>query len=161
MMDDQQWTVHDIIGIWPKKTHKYGSAAHVGTGGPVPAQFSRWQQVKSPKDLDMHKHCGPFAEQNMKHFDIDGPGGEVVAEVHVSRDVRAMRLVTNRGRSCFWGEDRDGHVWNVKRAADDEVIVGMSCAFGDLGGYSPVAKMYSHWKLSRLGIVTMKKDHGK
>ncbi|OAL57354.1 hypothetical protein IQ07DRAFT_528128 [Pyrenochaeta sp. DS3sAY3a] len=152
--------VSDIVGIVPTKTHKYGAAAHVGTGGPVPAQFSKWAAVTGPRDLKMHDFLKPWAEKNMLHFDIDGPGGEVVSEVHVSQGVEAVRLVTNRGRSCVWGKQREWDEWDVNRAADDEVIVGLSCAFGRLGGRSTKAMMYSHWALSEVGVVTMKKDFG-
>ncbi|CAO2649834.1 Nn.00g011260.m01.CDS01 [Neocucurbitaria sp. VM-36] len=147
--------VPDILGIWPGKTFIHGKAAHVGTGGPVPAQSPLFASCANPSELDLHSKFHAFEEANMSHFAVDGANGEIVTEVHVSDDVKAMKLVTNWGRECYWGEGERGE-WHVKRAGEGEVIVGLSCAFGRLSGWSWSAKMYSHWKLSGVGVVTMR-----
>jgi hypothetical protein len=149
----------DIVGLWLTKTHEHGKAPHIGTGGPVPSQHPDFQSCKNPSELGLHKRFGAFEEANMRHFDIDGPGGEVVNEVHVSSDMKALKLVTNRARECYWGE-RKRETWHVKRANHGELIVGLSCCFGQLGGWSWGAKIYSHWKLSDVGVVTTRIGDG-
>lgn len=61
----------------------------------------------------------PFEEANMTHFDIDGPRGEVVAEVHVSdgqvSDRLGERVPLGRGL-YYWGwfacsEDGQGGIY--------------------------------------------------
>lgn len=155
--DDGDFHGRDIVGFQIRKVHAFGVAPHIGTGGPVPAQHPKWHEVRDPSELNLHNALTPFEEANMRHFVIDGPGGEVVTEVYVSDDMNAIKLRTNRGRECYWGEENKLH-WLSKEAAEGEVIVGLSCCFGRLSGWSWSAKMHSHWKLSNLGVVTMKLD---
>lgn len=126
----------------------------------MPAQHADWLKVQDASELKIHKSLKPFEEADMSHFAIDGPGGEVVTEVHMSNDMNAIKLRTNRERECYWGEGNKTD-WVIKHAAEGEVIVGLSCCFGRLGGWSWSAKKYSHWQLSDVGVVTMKMDSEK
>ncbi|KAF2119682.1 hypothetical protein BDV96DRAFT_642695 [Lophiotrema nucula] len=95
-----------------------------------------------------------FQEENWMQFDIDGPGGERVTEVQVAQHSKAVRLKTNRGRMCFWGEqDRDR--WHTLRAPEDEVIVGLVASFGKPSGYDHKTSTYSHLKTSAITALTM------
>jgi len=80
---------------------KHGHEWHIGSKGPVPAMISKkWAEVKTFDDLKLWDNVETYAEEYMRHFDIDGAGGEVVAEVHVTKNRRSLRLVTNRGREA-------------------------------------------------------------
>ena len=164
---DEAIDIPDIVGFRPFKTHMYGSAPYIGSGGPVPCQSEEWNASKykadmhlHPSDLQLHEKFQPFDERFMQHFEIDGPGGEVVTEVHVRHDARAIRLVTNRQREYCWGIQKQQVNWYSKVASEDECIVGLSVCFGDLNGWSWAAKMFSHWKVSEVGVVVCKKDGG-
>jgi hypothetical protein len=84
----------------------------------------------------------------------------LVNEAHVSDDVKALKFITNFGRECYWGEERR-QKWHIKRADEGELILGLSCCFGDLGGWSCSATMFSHWTLSTVGVVKIKFRDGK
>lgn len=151
------WPIPDIVGLRCKKIGGSDCASYVGTGGPVPAQCSEWGRMQNAKtDLESwytSTELKSFDNANMNHFDIDGPGGEVITEVHISNEAKALRLLTNRGRGCFWGEE-NRQQWTQYRVGEDELIVGLVCAFGNLGGWSWGVKMYSHWNLSGLAVIT-------
>ena len=89
------------MGIWLAKMHEYGRAAHIRIGGPVPSQHPDYQNCKNSSELDVHKRFKPFEDANMRHFDIDGQGGEVVSEGHVPDDTKALKPVTNLERVCY------------------------------------------------------------
>ncbi|KAH7092485.1 hypothetical protein FB567DRAFT_588761 [Paraphoma chrysanthemicola] len=156
-----------VIGIWQKTNHKYGSAEHIGAGGPVHAMLGdEWIHNGDEKNgkLDLYEKAKYWEKRFMTYFDIDGAAGEVVSEVHVTRDRRCIRLITNRGREGIFGDTISGsnggdnldpghREWDVKKAEEGEVIVGLSACFGRLGGWSPTAKRWSHWGLSDLGVL--------
>jgi hypothetical protein len=144
-----------ILGIWQKTTNKYGSAEHIGTAGPVPAQLpDEWARVGDVKSLGLWDKVKSWDERFMAYFEIDGPGGEVVCEVHVTRDRRAVRLVSSWGREGVFGDVGEGvREWDVKRAGEGEVVVGLSACFGRLRGWSEGARRWSHWGLSDVGVV--------
>jgi hypothetical protein len=96
----------------------------------------------------------PWSPFNTERFKIDGRGGEVVTVVYVSFDARAIKLQTNRGRECYWGE-QEGQEWMELRAEDGRVIVGLVVCFGKLGGYNWTSKAYSHWRTAAVCAVTM------
>ncbi|KAF2702894.1 hypothetical protein K504DRAFT_463925 [Pleomassaria siparia CBS 279.74] len=156
---EESWDIPDIVGIWPGKTHKSGLAAHIGSSGPVPCQHPDFETCQNPSELKLNQTFKRFEEANMRHFAIDGPGGEVVSEVHVSDGMRAIKLFTNRGRECYWGLEGCMN-WQIKRAEKGEFILGLSCSFGTLSGWSQVARVYSHWRLSNLGVITVRTDEG-
>lgn len=122
----------------------------------MPAQLPEaWSIAKEFHDLDLWEKKKTY-EENMRHFEIDGAGGERVVEVRVTQDRRSFILVTNRGREGAFGEDGEGREWNVKKAEEGEVIVGLTVCFGRLGGWSQSAKMWSHWGMCDLGVVIAK-----
>ncbi|KAF1846217.1 uncharacterized protein K460DRAFT_386525 [Cucurbitaria berberidis CBS 394.84] len=150
---DRVWEVPDILAISAEKIQGHGT--HVGEIRPVAAQHPDFHKCTNLSELELSKKSKSFDEANMSKFTIDGPGGEMVTEVHVSDDFGAIKLFTNRNRECYWGEE-DRNDWFVKRAEQGECIVGLSCCFARLGGWSTSAKLHSHWRLSDLGVVTMR-----
>ena len=150
-----------ILGLWHKQNFEHGCAEHIGTGGPVPAQLpEKWSKAKEFADLDLWNALKQWDENYMRHFAIDGPGGEAVVEVHVTANRRGFKLVTNRGREGEFGEAgrKEEEDWEVVKAGEGEVVVGLSMCFGNLGGWSETAKMWSHWGLWDLGVVVAKAD---
>lgn len=122
-----------------------------GDGKPVPPL--------NPSSLSLSSQFSPFDSNFMRHLDIDGPAGEEIIQVDVSEDFKAIKLITNKGRECYWGEERRGQ-WHSRVASEEECIVGLSVCFGRLGGWSWKAKMYSHWKVSEIGVVVCRRDGG-
>lgn len=169
---NETWDIPDLIGFRSLGTYRYGHLPCIGNGGPVPSMdIEEWRKGMSrgkeddgkqlnPSDLNLRENFRQWDPRFMQRFDIDGAGGEIVTEVHVSVDYKAIRLVTNLGRHCYWGEERRGH-WLDYVVGEDEAILGLSVCFGRLGGWSWSAKMYSHWKVSEIGLVLGKKDGGK
>jgi hypothetical protein len=152
-------SVPEIIGM---KRFELSSffVPQTGTGGPVPAQVKEWQHVSQLSDLDLRMKVKLWDPAFLTRFHIDGQRGEVVTQVHVSTDFRAIKLVTNRERECCFGTPGTDE-WHVKRAGDGEAVAGLSCCFGRLAGWSRTAKMYSHLSLSDVGVFTMKMDKGE
>jgi hypothetical protein len=91
--------------------------------------------------------------QNIATFSPD----ESITEVHVEQQYRALKLVTRTGQVGYFGEP-DRHDWFVRKAVPGERFVGISTCFGALGGWSESAKMWSHWKLSRVGVLFERVD---
>jgi len=148
-----------ILGMFLKKTHRSGTEERIdiGTGGPVPAQLGlKWENARSIKDLDIWNAGKTWDEESMRHFEIDGPGGEVVMEVHVACNRRGFKLVTSKGREGCFGEFDDGDGGEVVRAGDGEMVVGLSVCFGNLGGWSARAGTWSHWGMWDFGVVVSK-----
>lgn len=174
-----RWPIPDLLGFTFSRKGTWVAEERapqiVGSFGPVPCQASEWKEegwygskkwtdedgnaVKplNPSDLKLDEKYPSFDEKYMEHFEVDGAGGEEVTEVHVSQDFKAVKLKTNKGRECYWGEGRRNQ-WYTKVANDEEYIAGLSVCFGRLGGYSWRAKMYGHWKLSELGVVMARRD---
>lgn len=173
----ERWPIPDLLGFAYFIEGNEESSKYVGTFGPVPCQTPEWKEegwysaakwtaedgkpIKplNPSDLNLRQKIPHFDEKHMLHFDVDGPEGEEVTEVHVSMDFKAVKLKTNRGKECYWGEERRDQ-WHSRIAGDEEYIAGLSVCFGRLGGYSWRAKMYSHWRLSEVGVVLARRDGG-
>ncbi|KAF3047594.1 hypothetical protein E8E12_010671 [Didymella heteroderae] len=141
------WPCPDLLGFtyFRKGTSVAEERANeqVGTFGPVPCQASEWREegwysakkwvdedgkpVKplNPSDMNLADRFQPFDEKHMLHFEIDGSGGEEVTEVHVSQDFKAIKLKTNRGKECYWGEERRNQ-WYIRVASEGEYIAGLS-----------------------------------
>lgn len=150
-----EYSKQSVIGMHIMKSHTAWVTTEIGEHGPVPAQLAdEWAQAKEIGDLDLWNKKKPWEEEQLRHFAIDGQNGERVVEVWASRDRKTFKLVTNLGREGIFGEDAvDGKEWDVKRAEEGEVIVGLSVCFGRLGGWSQSAKMWSHWGMSDVGVV--------
>lgn len=133
-----------------------------GNGGPVPVQCPNWQNVTDPgKELaswTSNTHPMPFEQISMQHFEIDGTSGEMVTEVYGSRDMEAIKLRTNKNRVGYFGIENKEN-WFHYKVKEGQVIVGLACAFGRLAGWSSSAKMYSHWVLSDLRVLTVSQDY--
>lgn len=117
--------------------------------------MEKWNQVAEFQDLDLWNNKKRWEEESMRHFEIDGPGGERVVEVRVTMDRKSVKVVTNLGREGVFGEE-EGKEWDVLKAGEGEVIVGLSMCFGRLGGWSEGAKMWSHFGACDFGIVIAK-----
>jgi hypothetical protein len=150
-----EYGAQSIIGMHIMRSHTNWVTTEIGNHGPVPAQMpEEWAQAKEFNDLDLWNKRKSWEEERMRRFEIDGKGGERVVEVGFSKDSRTIRLVTNFRREGVFGEDvGEGTEWDVKRAEDGEQIVGLSVCFGQLGGWSESAKMWSHWGMSDVGVM--------
>jgi hypothetical protein len=144
-----------IIGMRANHSNQLGnSGPYFGVPGPVPSQFpTQWQTAKTYDALELSRHFKLWNEDFMHHFEIDGNAGERVVEIHVTRDHRSIKIVTNRGREGVFGELGQSKEWHVKKAEEDEVIVGLSACFGNLGGWSESVGMWSHWGLCNVGVL--------
>jgi hypothetical protein len=143
-----------IIGILANHEIVYGNAGPViGAPGPVYTHApSEWRIVRICHALYSYVKSNVWDRHYVRHFEIDGKGGERVVEVHVTHDHRSIKVVTNRGREGVFGEQGNGKEWHVKRAEEGEVIVGLSACFGDLGGWNKRVGLWSHWGLSNVGV---------
>ncbi|KAI4639723.1 hypothetical protein J4E93_009077 [Alternaria ventricosa] len=156
----------DIVGINPGPHDMWGNRGRsVGSRGPVLCQSPKWahdmteplrESLKAAWQ-DMNKTGGgphPNQLQNTVTFPLNQ---EDITEVHVEQQYRALKLVTQSGRVGYFGEP-DMRDWFVRKAVGGEQIVGISACFGALGGWSESARMWSHLKLSRVGVVFERVD---
>ncbi|KAL1592714.1 hypothetical protein SLS60_011130 [Paraconiothyrium brasiliense] len=156
----ETWSTRHVAGFEVGYTsgHQHLLA---GSGGPEPVQSLNWQEMTDPrKDLVswiQNTELKSFDEDSMEHFYMDGPRGEIITEVHASDDMKAIKLFTNKGRDCYFGES-GRQQWTEYQVEPGHRIVGLVCAFGRLAGWSWGAKMYSHWVLSGLGVLTVAED---
>jgi hypothetical protein len=151
---EDYFDVPDVVGFLAEYTSEQSSPRVAGSGGPVPSQDKRWRDAldSSLTELNLDERFQPFDEGSVVRFDIDGPGGEVVTEVHISDGLKGITLRTNRQRECFFGEERRSG-WKIGRAAPGEMIVGLSLSFGLAGGWNRSVERHSHWKMSKLGVL--------
>jgi hypothetical protein len=148
----------DILGL--RAESEDGKIREIGNPGPVCAQDPSHNPLIERFGLPHSTTPTPWAEENMIHFDIDGAGGEYITEVHVVLEAKAIKLITNRGREAYFGEDlRDVGSWQwwVLRAGYDEVICGLMVCFGTLGGWDRDQKCYGHWKMDTVRVLTVNK----
>ena len=97
----------------------------------IGTQHSSWDQKETLYDGNHKYQKDPYVHETVKHFDIDGEGGEFPTEVHVTTDVRALKLVTNLGRECQWGEeDIPKSEWCVQKGKEKQPILGLVVVFG-------------------------------
>ncbi|KAH8816977.1 hypothetical protein F5884DRAFT_830110 [Xylogone sp. PMI_703] len=95
-------------------------------------------------------------EQRCVDFDIDGPGGERINEVRVSRDQNYMglKLRTNRNREADWGEQQEGELaifeeFNVR-------MLGIVVTFGIGAGFSRDTRSYTRTRISSVAVLELK-----
>lgn len=119
-------------------------------------------------------------EDPWRHFEIDGPGGEVITEVQyamtqekpkpmamkVSPDhyhsaggsiqlTVCFQIRTSRGRECCWGEV-GSHNWQTLRAPPGETLVGLVVAFSEPSGYDNGSETrYTHCKMGSVAALSM------
>lgn len=76
-------------------------------------------------------------ERPWRHFEIDGPGGEIITEVQYAmhEKPKAIKIRTNRGRECYWGE-APAHNWQSLEAPPGETLVGLVMTFAEPKGCS-------------------------
>ncbi|KAI4908463.1 uncharacterized protein J4E92_010862 [Alternaria infectoria] len=156
----------DIVGINPGPHDMWGNRGRmVGRRGPILCQSPKWahdmteplQESLKAAWQDMNKTGSgphPYQQQNTVTFPLNQ---EDITEVHVEQQYRALKLVTQSGRVGYFGEP-DMRDWFVRKAVGGERIVGISACFGALGGWSESARMWSHLKLSRVGVVFERVD---
>jgi hypothetical protein len=95
-----------------------------------------------------------WGDENLVHFDIDGPGGEIVTEIFVGEESKAIKLRTNWGREGSFGDIERG-TWNVVRPGDREVFVGMVVCFGTRSGWDCESELFNHVKITTATGVVM------
>ncbi|KAG9194263.1 hypothetical protein G6011_04298 [Alternaria panax] len=167
----------EIVGISPGPHNVYGGRGRgVGYEGPVPAQHPRWTLGMKPlrealtemwKELyknnvrqfgqPQNQQNGTFGSYDHKDIAVFPLDSESITEVHVEHQYRALKFVTQSGRVGCFGVPGCKDWW-VRKAVKGERFVGISTCFGSLGGWSQTAMMWSHWKLSRVGVVFERVD---
>lgn len=85
-------------------------------------------------------------KEYLVNFDIDGPGGGLVTEIHVADQAKAIILLTNRGREGYFGEVERNH-WHVQRPEERGELVGMVVCFGAGCGLN--------WETLKQGSIVM------
>ncbi|KAF1958078.1 hypothetical protein CC80DRAFT_592526 [Byssothecium circinans] len=155
--------IPDIIGLRAEYVDE-GETKYreIGSGGPVPFMTDpKWREGLQQSDegdfsLNPTPNPEPWCAFNTQRFEIDGQRGEVVTSVHVAEDAKAIKLRTNRGRECYWGEVEQGS-WSEMETESGEgrVIVGLAVCFGELGGWSWKYKGNSHWKTASVSVLSM------
>ena len=120
-------------------------------------QNTEQETIEDPEKLPMAWSSNiprnPFWKSDMEHFEIDGAGGEVITEVHASNDMKAVKLHTNRNRTCYFGA-KDRQQWLQYKAEEGQRIVGLACAFGEVAGWTLDSKTFGRWILSGIGVIT-------
>ena len=97
----------------------------------IGTQHPSWGQKETLYDGNHKYQKDAYVHETVKYFDIDGEGGEFPTEVHVAADVRALKLVTNLGRECQWGEeDIPESEWRVQRGKEKQPVLGLVAVFG-------------------------------
>ncbi|OCK76198.1 hypothetical protein K432DRAFT_336121 [Lepidopterella palustris CBS 459.81] len=121
--------IHDVLGFRSEYVRGYGELPRA-VGGP-------------PTKQDLRQEFREWDEKNMLHFEIDGPGGEVVTEVEIAtaEEPKAIKIRTNCGREAYFGEMKRNE-WNVQRAPEGEHIVGLAVTFATKSGFSHDTKEY-------------------
>jgi len=133
--------VHAVLGLRVEYEERYWEPKRTIGSGTVSAE-----RKESESD--------DWAEEYLVHFDIDGPGGELVTEIHVADQAKAIKLLTNRGREGYFGEVERDH-WHVKRPEEGEVLVGMVVCFGTRCGLDLETRKYSHVKTTAATELVM------
>ncbi|KAL4917878.1 hypothetical protein BDW62DRAFT_201429 [Aspergillus aurantiobrunneus] len=126
------------------------AACVTSSGDVVSFEFHFQDLSTSHCELELLKVAAKRGVYLQPHrFDIDGEGGEYVSEVQISTAYlqRAIRLKTNFGRQVCFGKE-DGQEWEIQRAPEGEVLVGLVVAFGLPTGWSAVKGKYILGKLS-------------
>lgn len=78
-----------------------------------------------------------WPEKYMVHFDIDGPGGEVVELISAAHNGREIKLQTNRGRECNFGEGGSGaRTMRADHVGQEYVLAGIAMSFYDTKKWS-------------------------
>ncbi|KAI4952670.1 hypothetical protein J4E91_003142 [Alternaria rosae] len=152
----------DIVGINPAPHNQFGGRGRgVGHRGSVLCQSPRWahemtwplrESLKAAWEDIQKQKSRPLGSSDQHNTVIFPLNQESITEVHVEQQYRALKLVTQTGRVGYFGEP-DMRDWFVRKAVGGERIVGISACFGALGGWSESARMWSHLKLSRVGVV--------
>ncbi|PVH95796.1 hypothetical protein DM02DRAFT_689290 [Periconia macrospinosa] len=95
----------------------------IGVGFPCVSPSSKSQL---PSEYD-------GTEVRIEEFAINGGSGERIIEIHVKGDTGALKLVTNQGRTCMWGDGGSKEEeWSVQKEEKGREIMGLVCVFGDL-----------------------------
>jgi hypothetical protein len=159
--------IYDIIGMKPGYPPHPSpppgltpKPSHIGTIDPVPAKYGiqNWRAASQAPGIKLHKPFKSPDAKTRKTLDID-----LVNEVSLSHDARSIKLSTNRGRSEVFGHEtkEEDYRWVSYTAKQGECIVGLSVCFGRLSGWSPGAKMWSHWAVSDVGVMLESVDDEK
>ncbi|ROT42389.1 hypothetical protein SODALDRAFT_326552 [Sodiomyces alkalinus F11] len=102
----------------------------------------------------------PFPETDLRHFNIDGPGGErviAVSAVMSDRVVMGLSLETNFGRKVMWQTEEDvGSDWQRVTHGEGEYIAGLALCFGKVCGYDlEPKKSYKNTELSAVAVLML------
>lgn len=151
----------DVVGLrveYVKDVAWGGRTRHIGSGEPTPSHDTSNNHSLESCQLPGIQGSGPWHPSYMTHFDIDGPGGEVINEVRLGVDGKAIALKTNKGRECNFGTREPNNRWETHTPGEAEFISGIVVSWGITSGWSWKMKMYSHYKVSTLTVLTMDAD---
>ncbi|OCL02984.1 hypothetical protein AOQ84DRAFT_326619 [Glonium stellatum] len=145
----REWPIHDVLAIRCEFLREYWEPKRAI--GNIPGIEDSCCVADSSK----------WNDENVLSFEIDGPGGEIVTQLEISRgeDPKAIKLRTNRGRVTYFGE-LDRNDWDVQRAPEGEYIVGLSMTFGETSGYSDGAGERTYLKMTSITALSMTMDLG-
>lgn len=144
-----------VIGIKQGHYKENTYPNHIGNHGPVPASIPDFNTCETWDQLDLWKRGKQWREEDMRYFEMDRKGGEEITRLKATKDRRAFTLVTNRGRSGDFGRSVDeGEEWDVLQIQDEEVVTALILTFGEPCEWSEGMKMWSHFVMTDLGVIT-------
>jgi hypothetical protein len=133
---DTERPIHAVLGIRAEYGKQYCESARTIGSGRAPKTASCAADASGSAKLEeTDVVVQDWDEKYLVHFDIDGPGGEIITEIHVSNDGKAIRLHTNRDRECYFGE-LERNDWHVLHPEPGDMLVGMVVCFGTPSGWS-------------------------
>ncbi|KAJ5594936.1 uncharacterized protein N7459_001144 [Penicillium hispanicum] len=108
--------------------------------------------IKSEKDGSdwQAAHC--------VHLDIDGAGGEMISTVAIAQEgtAKALKLITNRGREVYWGEDnRSERSWQNFTAPEGKMLIGIVVAFATPSGWDARKNIVDHSKQRSVAVLSL------
>lgn len=133
--------IEEVLGFRVEFQPDYNEPARtIGCGHLPPVESETESSQTAPRS-----NATEWADEHMIHFDIDGPGGEVITEIYVAEEATAIKLQTNWNNECYWGEPDRGR-FDIRQAGEDEVLVGMAVCFASKSRFSNRLKTYDWMK---------------
>jgi hypothetical protein len=138
--------IHAVLGLRAEYEERYWEPKRTIGSGRIPEpEDTKVDGAGSTEAKENETEKPDWPDEHLVHFDIDGPGGEIITEIHVADEAKAIKLRTNRGRESYFGEV-ERNSWYVVRPMEEEVLAGMVVCFGTRSGWNWETKKYSHLK---------------
>jgi hypothetical protein len=151
---ETEMPTHDVLGIRAEYETRYWEPARTVGSGRIPQLVDyKAHRSESTERRDSETEKPDWADEYLVHFDFDGPGGEIITEIHVADEAKAIKLRTNRDRWSYFGE-AERNDWHIVRPEEGEVLVGMVVCFGTASGRNWETKTFGHIKTTSVtGLV--------